>query len=131
MDIQCVPGGTRGTYAECRRIGRRCEPMEETKDVLRFVHLRMAIFGHQKAGWHGAPVLHEELRRIYDPIMEPVRIMRSEAARIGGMVRARRIAENQWTGKSQTHNDLDRIARQWIRKSADDVQVAITINLFK
>ncbi|GBF61283.1 hypothetical protein TMEN_3761 [Trichophyton mentagrophytes] len=54
--------------------------MEETEDVLRFVHLRMAIFGLKKAGWSVAPVLEREVRELYDRIMQPVRAMCSEAA---------------------------------------------------
>ncbi|EEP75878.1 predicted protein [Uncinocarpus reesii 1704] len=33
------------------------------------------------------------------------------------------------TGKSQSHHDLDRVARQWIQKSAGEVKVALTIKV--
>ncbi|EGD94262.1 hypothetical protein TESG_01783 [Trichophyton tonsurans CBS 112818] len=64
-------------------------------DVLRFVYLRIAIFGLKKAGWSIVPALTRELDEIYDRIMQQVRTMRSEATRVGGMARARQIAGNQ------------------------------------
>ncbi|DAA74806.1 TPA_exp: Uncharacterized protein A8136_2224 [Trichophyton benhamiae CBS 112371] len=33
------------------------------------------------------------------------------------------------TGKSQSHSDLDRVARRWIQKSAGDVKIVLTIQV--
>ncbi|KAM5429333.1 hypothetical protein McanMca71_002982 [Microsporum canis] len=33
------------------------------------------------------------------------------------------------TGKSQRHSDLDRVAKQWIQKSAGDVKVVLTVQV--
>ncbi|EGE08468.1 hypothetical protein TEQG_07354 [Trichophyton equinum CBS 127.97] len=65
--IQVLPEGTCG---DCRQAGRRCEPLDETSDVCRFIHLRMAVFGLQGAGWSVAPAMIEELKELYDKIME-------------------------------------------------------------
>lgn len=31
------------------------------------------------------------------------------------------------TGKSQSHSDLDRVARQWIQRSAGDIKVVLIL----
>ncbi|EGE08379.1 hypothetical protein TEQG_07489 [Trichophyton equinum CBS 127.97] len=94
--MPCVPGGTRGTYGDCRQAGHRYEPLDETPDVYYFIHLRMAVFGLRGAGWSVAPTMITELKGLYNKIMEPVREIRSEATQVGGMARARQIAGLVW-----------------------------------
>ncbi|EGE08233.1 hypothetical protein TEQG_07160 [Trichophyton equinum CBS 127.97] len=92
--MPCVPGGTRGTCGDCRQASRRCEPLNEILDICYFIHLRMAIFGLRGAGWSVAPAMITELKGLYNKIMEPVWEMRSEAAQVGGIARARRPQNN-------------------------------------
>lgn len=69
------------------------------------MHLRIAIFGLQKAGWSVAPALYQEMGRIHDRIMAPVREARCNAARVGDMTRSRQIAGNQWLYDKQREGE--------------------------